>query len=82
MLAITDYAQPGTGLAPADLLALDLDGGRLLLRPSGTEPMLKVYGEVVGAVRDDDVAVTEAAADASVATLVDAAVALLIGSGT
>ncbi|MBC8365384.1 MAG: phospho-sugar mutase [Actinobacteria bacterium] len=82
VLAITDYAQPGTGLAPADLLALDLDGGRLLLRPSGTEPMLKVYGEVVGAVRDDDVAVTEAAADASVATLVDAAVALLIGSGT
>jgi len=81
VLAIADYALPGTGLPASDLLALDLGGRRLLLRPSGTEPMLKVYGEVVEPVRDDDVEAAEADAGRAVADLVDAAAMLLVGSG-
>jgi len=81
VLAIADYALPGTGLPASDLLALDLGGRRLLLRPSGTEPMLKVYGEVVEPVRDDDVEAAEADAGRAVAALVDAAAMLLVGSG-
>ena len=82
VLAITDYAQPGTGLPASDLIALDLDGGRLLLRPSGTEPMLKVYGEVIEPVRGDDVEAAEADAGRAVAALADAAATLVIGSGS
>jgi hypothetical protein len=43
--------------------------------------MLKVYGEVVEPVRDDDVEAAEAAAGRAVAALVDAAAMLLVGSG-
>jgi phosphomannomutase len=81
VLATIDYAQPGTGLPSSDLLALDLDVGRLLLRPSGTEPMLKVYAEVIVPVTGDDVAGSEATGDTSVAAIVDAAVTL-IGSAS
>jgi phosphomannomutase len=42
---ITDLAQGGA-LPPADALILRLDGGRVVLRPSGTEPKFKAYLEV------------------------------------
>jgi phosphomannomutase len=46
--SVTDYLDGGGGLPPADLLELDLaDGSRVLVRPSGTEPKVKCYFEVV-----------------------------------
>ena len=36
--------QDGTGLPKADVLAFELDnGGSIIVRPSGTEPLIKVY---------------------------------------
>lgn len=45
----TDYALlPPEGFAPTDLLELTvLGGGRVIVRPSGTEPKLKIYLDAV-----------------------------------
>ena len=43
---LTDLADGATGLPPTDGIVLDVDGGRVVVRPSGTEPKVKVYGEV------------------------------------
>ena len=40
-------------LPRSDVIALHMDGARVIVRPSGTEPKLKVYFEVVTPVRDD-----------------------------
>jgi phosphomannomutase len=44
---ITDYAHQGTGLPPADVLSYALPQSRAVIRPSGTEPKIKAYLEVV-----------------------------------
>src|SRR5690606_23431139 len=42
-----DDLQDGTRLPPSDVLIWELDGARLVVRPSGTEPKCKCYAEVV-----------------------------------
>ncbi len=43
VMSVTDLAEPGSVLPPTDTIVFNLDGGRLVVRPSGTEPMLKAY---------------------------------------
>ncbi len=53
--AVHDLAAAGSGLPPADAVVLELDGSgaRVIVRPSGTEPKMKVYGEAVVAPPGD-----------------------------
>jgi phosphomannomutase len=58
---------------PADLVGLELaDGSRLQIRPSGTEPLLKLYAEVVEPVTGSDVSAARARAGRRVDALAKA----------
>ena len=83
VLSVTDYAArpSGTGsepepdgqLPPTDMLAFALEGSdRVIVRPSGTEPKLKVYIETVEPVRDGDLAAARAVADRRLRTISEA----------
>src|SRR3546814_11556331 len=45
----------GRRLPPSDVLIWTLDGARLVIRPSGTEPKCKCYAEAVVKVTSSDV---------------------------
>lgn len=50
----TDYLNDGTGLIPSDVLEFRLeDAGKVIVRPSGTEPKLKLYLSVRGNGEED-----------------------------
>jgi phosphomannomutase len=65
----------GRRLPPTDALVWTVDGGRTVLRPSGTEPKLKCYLEVVEPVGDDIGAARAAAGDRLAAIRADLAAA-------
>jgi phosphomannomutase len=47
VVAVDDLRAGSPELPPADVVRIHLEGARLLVRPSGTEPKLKAYVEVV-----------------------------------
>ena len=68
--SVVDYDTDGTGLPRANVLEYHLAGGhKLMVRPSGTEPKIKVYLSAVGE--------SEAAADAVNAALSKAAAEMM-----
>jgi len=60
VVAASDLSAGSGELPPADVLIYGLPGARVVIRPSGTEPKLKAYLEVVQPVAGGDLAVTRA----------------------
>jgi phosphomannomutase len=63
VIAMDDLEQPTDGLPPTDGLRFTLAGGaRIIVRPSGTEPKIKCYLEVIEHPLDGDLAAARALA--------------------
>lgn len=64
VVAVTDYDAGVEGFPPSDILRYDLDGGaRVIVRPSGTEPKVKVYIDTVADSPAEARALVEALAE-------------------
>ena len=65
-IRVVDYSAGGTGLPAADVLEYRLAGGaKFMVRPSGTEPKIKVYLSAVGKSEAEADAVNERMAQAA-----------------
>jgi len=67
--AVVDLEEGADGLPPTDGLRFTLAGARVIIRPSGTEPKLKCYLQVVVPVLGEDLVAARALADAEMASL-------------
>ena len=63
VIAIADLTGGTSELPSADVLTYRLAGGRVVIRPSGTEPKIKAYLEVVEPVAGDGLAAARARAE-------------------
>ena len=63
VIEVIDLLISESDLPPTDALVINLSNGRIVIRPSGTEPMVKVYIEVTESVINDDVRSAERSAD-------------------
>ena len=75
--SVTDLAPGSAELPPTDALIFRLDGARVVLRPSGTEPKLKAYLEVTEPVAPGGLAEARHRAQARMTPLRAAVRALL-----
>ena len=66
---LDDLEKGVDGLPPTDGLRFTLDGARVIIRPSGTEPKLKCYLQVVVPVEGDDVEKARATAQSELDAL-------------
>ena len=55
MEAVADFLSQESGLPPTNAVALETGQSRVVIRPSGTEPLIKIYAEVVTPVGDKGV---------------------------
>ena len=79
--AVTDYSEVGGPLPPTDMLAFSLGGGdRVIVRPSGTEPKLKVYIETVEQLVTGDLEAASQRARARLGQLAEAMQPLVASS--
>lgn len=60
VVSATDFSSGIDGLPPADVLLFETESGRVIIRPSGTEPLIKVYVTAVGS-REECVSAAEKA---------------------
>jgi phosphomannomutase len=74
---LTDLAEGAGDVPRADVLIFRLAGGRVVLRPSGTEPKIKCYIEITETATGRSLAAARAAATARLAPLRAALQALL-----
>jgi phosphomannomutase len=74
---LTDLAEGGGDVPLADVLIFRLAGGRVVLRPSGTEPKIKCYIELTEPLAGRTLAAAREAARARLAPLRSALAALL-----
>ena len=65
---VVDLEEGAYGLPPTDGLLFALEGARVIIRPSGTEPKLKCYLQIVSPV-DSDLAAAKATGQAEMAAL-------------
>ena len=56
---VIDYDRDETGLPRSNVLRFVLDGGEVVVRPSGTEPKLKIYLTAARASREKSRAMLE-----------------------
>jgi phosphomannomutase len=80
VISSADLAAGSGGLPPADVLRYWLTDARVVIRPSGTEPKLKAYLEIVEQTADRSLAAARAAAAARLAALRPAVGALITGN--
>ena len=56
---VIDFSEEGSGLPPTDAVAFEAGEVRVIVRPSGTEPLIKIYAEAAVAVEGENVAKSE-----------------------